>query len=323
MPAADPQELFDSLKSAMTVYGAMAIGGGVIALALWRFAPGGRGPLFPPQRQHAAPWMLSHVLLMTVLFFGLPMVANTILLEAGVGELTRVALQRLLADPVVLVCYFLVLRYAAGALPYQVGFTLQRPVKDLLAGYLVWLVVTPICLLVFYALLHVEKSEDHPIKKLLAKEADVAIWITLAVSVLILAPLVEEVLFRGVIQPWMVQEPALADLTMLIAIVTWIIYGAGLHSIWPLVCLAAAAPGYLAFEWLTRRWLPRPGAARAIFATSLLFAAIHYQVWPSPIPLFFFALGAGYLSYRTQSLMGPIFLHACFNLVSYVDLVMK
>jgi len=53
--------------------------------------------------------------------------------------------------------------------------------------------------------------------------------------------------------------------------------------------------------------------AGVIYATALLFAAVHSSVWPSPIPLFFLALGLGFLAYRTQSLVAPMVLHGLFN----------
>ena len=42
----------------------------------------------------------------------------------------------------------------------------------------------------------------------------------------------------------------------------------------------------------------------AIYGTSLLFAAMHSGVWPSPIALFVLGLGLGWLAYRTRSLVG-------------------
>jgi Type II CAAX prenyl endopeptidase Rce1-like len=62
--------------------------------------------------------------------------------------------------------------------------------------------------------------------------------------------------------------------------------------------------------------------ARAIIASSALFAAVHSQVWPSPVPLFVLALGLGYLYMRTRSLVGPVVVHGMFNAVSAVYLLM-
>lgn len=53
----------------------------------------------------------------------------------------------------------------------------------------------------------------------------------------------------------------------------------------------------------------------AVFGTALLFGMLHVGVWPTPIPLFVLGLGLGWLAWRTQSLVGPIVLHALFNAV--------
>jgi membrane protease YdiL (CAAX protease family) len=61
---------------------------------------------------------------------------------------------------------------------------------------------------------------------------------------------------------------------------------------------------------------------RAIWASAALFAAVHSHVWPSPVPLVVLAVGLGYLYLRTRSLVGPIVVHAMFNAVSALYLVL-
>jgi hypothetical protein len=46
---------------------------------------------------------------------------------------------------------------------------------------------------------------------------------------------------------------------------------------------------------------------------SVIFAAMHGPVWPSPVPLFFFSLGLGVLYQRTGGLVAPVVLHAMLN----------
>ena len=49
---------------------------------------------------------------------------------------------------------------------------------------------------------------------------------------------------------------------------------------------------------------------------SLIFAALHGAVWPTPIPIFFLSLGLGFLYQRTGGILAPIALHMTFNGVS-------
>src|SRR5262249_7205355 len=137
-----------------------------------------------------------------------------------------------------------------------------------------------------------------------------------------------ELIMRGVLQRWMTGNPRAADATLLAALFCAILLGVSAQSskgpppAWgALLFLATVGPGYMLFEWLTRRWLPRPGAARAIYSTSLLFAALHGQVWPTPVPLFFLSLGLGYLAHRTQSLVAPIVAHSLFNALTVLNLI--
>jgi membrane protease YdiL (CAAX protease family) len=91
-----------------------------------------------------------------------------------------------------------------------------------------------------------------------------------------------------------------------------------------LLFVAAMLPGYWLLPrlaGLVRNRRQRAGqtsavnVTRGIYGTALLFAAFHSSVWPTPIPLFLLALGLGYLTYRTQSLVGPLVMHALFNAV--------
>jgi membrane protease YdiL (CAAX protease family) len=68
----------------------------------------------------------------------------------------------------------------------------------------------------------------------------------------------------------------------------------------------------------SHEWM-KANAQLAIYGAAMLFAVLH-SAWPAPIPLFLFGLVLGWLAYRTQSLIGPIVLHAAFNLVAFIAL---
>src|SRR5262249_12123698 len=68
------------------------------------------------------------------------------------------------------------------------------------------------------------------------------------------------------------------------------------------------------------RWQLTPFPA-ALFGTSILFASLH-SAWPSPVALFVLALALGWLAQRTQSLVGPTVMHALFNGIACLQLLM-
>jgi len=56
----------------------------------------------------------------------------------------------------------------------------------------------------------------------------------------------------------------------------------------------------------------RPAYA-AIAGSALIFAAMHYSHGPAPVPLFFFALGLGYLYHQTHRILPSIIVHMLLN----------
>ena len=64
----------------------------------------------------------------------------------------------------------------------------------------------------------------------------------------------------------------------------------------------------------------RTQAIRAIVGSAALFACVHSNVWPTPIPLALLGVALGWLAVRTQSVAGPIVVHMLFNTVAFVEL---
>jgi membrane protease YdiL (CAAX protease family) len=178
------------------------------------------------------------------------------------------------------------------------------------------------------------------------------------------APILEEWLFRGVLQTWLVRREwgghaAMAGALLMALVSTrwdrleWSPTAPGLrallHSAMPSLFVLFMVPGYLAARWLVTRsqddqvtgWQgdkgtdedplspaqeQRPSRAAvvgAVYGASLLFAAAHSFAWPTPIPLFFLGLLLGWLMYRTESLVAPDVLHALFNGLSCVLLLLQ
>ena len=65
-------------------------------------------------------------------------------------------------------------------------------------------------------------------------------------------------------------------------------------------------------------WSSRTGVGPVVFGTALFFAAVHSNVWPTPVALFLLGLGLGWLAVWTRSLIAPVVVHSLFNGVSFL-----
>jgi membrane protease YdiL (CAAX protease family) len=235
----------------------------------------------------------------------------------------------------------------SGVRPAELGLTTRRLRHNVVAGLVGALILTPGALglnLLVIALYHLAgvDVQEHPFAELGQLHLRPAEWVLLVVAATVFAPVWEELLFRGLLQPWFATRRwgphlalfaafAVALLTRSDRIADALHAGAGelaeqgargrvalalltrngravLQECVPALCVLGLLPVYV---WIWRR--SRTPVGPALFATAVLFAWVHARVWPSPIALTFLALGLGWLAYRTQSLVGPIVTHALFN----------
>jgi len=257
-------------------------------------------------------------------------------LERQTNDARTRMLNMMLFFPLALLLLFYFLPRLCGAKLYQMGLHLNRWKENFTLGALGWVIITPVCAIVmmivmlnFWETLW-GRGADHPMHTLLTHDERISTWLLVGIITCIVAPLREEILMRGIIQPYLVRNPIVSDLIVVLAIV-WsfsilVTPGSGPDrglGMGPLFFVAVIAPGYYLFEKWTQQWIKEPGAARGIFVTSLIFAGLHMAAWPQPIPLFLFSLGVGFLAYRTRSLIGPITVHVLFNLTTLVGLVLS
>lgn len=237
--------------------------------------------------------------------------------------------------PLILLLFLRTVKRLAGVRLYQIGLHLNRWRENFTLGTLVWLVITPLCtvillivLLDFWDTLWGRKA-SHALEVLLRQDPRITTWILVGLVTCVIAPVKEELVMRGIVQPYLMRNPLASDvlvvLSMVWAFTLLVTPGTGPDrgmGMGPLFYVAVIAPGYYLFEKWTERWITEPGAARGIFATSLFFATLHSPAWPQPIPLFLFSLAVGFLAYRTRSLVGPITVHALFNLTTMIMMIL-
>jgi len=141
------------------------------------------------------------------------------------------------------------------------------------------------------------------------------------------APLVEEVLFRGLLLPWVIgardRGPALVAAAPVAPVTSrpWIVmilavaFSALTGKPGPVIFATVLAVG-MAIVWVTvRRWKYH---VRGVYAAAAMFAMVHSAVWPSPVPLFLLGLGLGWCAVRTRGVLVPAIVHGLFNAVSAV-----
>ncbi len=114
----------------------------------------------------------------------------------------------LVAFPLQLATIPLVLLRLSGARPPQYGLTAERCGRNVLLGVIGWAVWTPVVLslyagvlLLYTSYVHIQ-PEEHPLSRLVHGNMRPAEWVVWFLSPLVVAPVLEEILFRGLIQPW-------------------------------------------------------------------------------------------------------------------------
>ncbi len=242
----------------------------------------------------------------------------------------------------------------------DVGLTLRNLGRNVAWGVGTAILLAPLVLLLnwgvaalFESVLHFGPKE-HPLTAAGQHGLFPAEWALLAFAVTVAAPLREELVFRGVLQRVFAERIWGAHISMGLALlfavgstlnnfltyrdVAYTLSPQPLSASMPVLFILAMIPVYVVVCWWSKPVLSTPRAtypdlepaapasetrsqAPAVFATALLFGAVHSFAWPTPIALFVLGLGLGYLTVRTQSLVAAILLHSLFNGVSFVLLL--
>jgi membrane protease YdiL (CAAX protease family) len=204
---------------------------------------------------------------------------------------------------------------------------LGRFAGNVALGVGVWFVLTPIVfagnvLASQIALWVGSPPERHPLDEL-GVGTGIAQHVVFGVSVCLCTPLIEEVLFRGLLVGWAAGRRYRWWVLLLLAAGLALLspLASNQNVAGPVVFIAVLAAGLLIVQRVgrARRWPVH--VIGSVYATAALFAAGHSAVWPTPIPLFVLGLGLGYLAARTGGIAACVVLHGLFNAVSFVYLL--
>ncbi len=201
-------------------------------------------------------------------------------------------------------------RFEAG-LP-GLGITGKQLGKTLCSGFGYFVVGGGLTLLTLFLTVQIcqlagyDKIQMHDILELLEKKPPLASLLILFFLPAIAAPIAEELLFRGLLQNFLIRLFS---------------FSYGTAPIHPLPSQNPSSESMLPPEGSD---VPIPRNARwlGILATSLIFAVFHaqWQQWPA---LFVLSLVLGYSYQRHGNLLIPIFTHAFFNTLPLTVMVLK
>jgi len=198
--------------------------------------------------------------------------------------------------------------------------------SDLRNGILLGVACVPLLYLTqgFLQYIAVEVFEqsrvEHPLIELVRKNKDVdsalftELFAWIAVSVTLIAPVLEELLYRGLLQGWLrAKYQTLTDKI--------------LSTPHPTVASPTAdtqnpyqAPQVQAFTTAAELQRQRLTTWAPIFISSMVFSLAHLGHGPAPITLFFFSLALGYVYEKTGRLAPSIIAHLMLNLTTTIML---
>lgn len=324
---------------------ALAIGLiGVVAAIRYALASRRLRPRLPPQRFRAAAWD-GWACAFAFVLFALPpeLIAKALVAVnvvpadgAAASRVYRMCVARVVVLP--LQCAALVAGLRAFGVPfYQVRFgslrrALSYGVPACVAVATATYLVNFVAILV-YSWLSGRPPMEHPILEALTVRDDLAFLAVMLAESCFAAPLREELFFRGVVQPWLAKHESGWAVGIASAALAAVAFG-GQHGAVPGLAFAVALvpPAVALDRWAAtgltglvpiRQANARRRAVGAIIGTAALFATFHAAVWPSPVALFVFGLGVGWLAFRTQSLGPPLVVHVLFNAMATVSILLR
>jgi membrane protease YdiL (CAAX protease family) len=201
----------------------------------------------------------------------------------------------------------LLLRATSGATLTDLGFGTRGLGRNVLRGLVACALTAPVCYGLMKYLSEIWPGQPHPLVEMLIRELNGPILALAVVSAVVLAPVFEELVFRGILLGWMAKVVEIGSDPLPVA-------DRVIDATFPARQGVRGLEGYDVGS--------KPHSVLPNVVSSLLFALLHSSQWPAPIPLFGLALVLGALARRTGSLWASMTLHAAFNGLSTILLVL-
>jgi len=206
-----------------------------------------------------------------------------------------------------------------GASARDLGVSWPDVSRDIVLGAAAFIMLAPIVFGIQMVLVMIVGPTKHPFILLLQKTPDLRLFLATSVNAVLLAPIVEELLFRGVLQGWLQSlrsgmsfDQVLigterSDQSTVIAPPVGAVVEVVPAQDAPIVAELVDSPAPTPHRFVA--WLP-------ILGSSVLFSLAHYSHGPDWVPLLVLAMGLGYLFQRTHRLVPCMTVHFLLNLTS-------
>jgi len=182
---------------------------------------------------------------------------------------------------------------------------------------------------------------NHPLTLLAGQQLMALEWVMLFCSAVIGAPLLEEQIFRGLLQPWIMAKKNGILITICCALFlsiiqfsndwykafSFVLNDRSIENFPQFKTHIAQALTPLLFSILVSSLImivsQKSKSNAAIGATALLFGMIHAFAWPSPVGLTLLGVGMGMAYAKTGNIITPIFIHMVFNCLAFGMLLLQ
>ncbi len=217
----------------------------------------------------------------------------------------------------------------SGAQLADLGWDTRDWHRQVLQGVRAALLITPVVFTVQNLAVRIWDYRRHLLDEMVSKQFTLGTAMLAIVSAMLLAPMVEEMLFRGLLQKWLKKNfgegsrPSDAGNNVLSSAFEDDPFSAVEKDVRLEDAMDSPDLRFIEDGDRERDLMPDPRAnLNAIFVTSTLFAGMHYMQWPAPIAIFVLSLWLGTIYARSRSLITAIALHATFNSFSTTVLLL-
>src|SRR5271157_5237420 len=237
-------------------------------------------------------------------------------------SLAELMFQSALSNGLLLVLVPAFVRLTSGAGLADLGLYRREWPRQMGIGVRAAMLMTPPVCAIQFLTVQIWRSQAHPVEQMVLEKLTVGVAILAVLSTMVLAPWIEELLFRGIFQRWLgrlVEDRPLPTTT----IQEKGRFGPLEPANESFFLNSKAAPTestpldpgseILASSHQPAEQPSSPSSSLPILLTSFFFAAMHLPQWPAPIAILLLSMALGTVYQRTGSLLAAITMHATFN----------